>query len=106
MDIEVESSGSWRMRDAAQNLLERGRDTSDTVMPLSASFDVDTCLARLRRDKAAVVRGAFGAAAHSVLKAVKKEGADAGNEITHQASIPPLVTQFQQLQDMRVNRMA
>ena len=106
MNVDVVSSSSWRVRDAAQGLVERGLVPSDTVMPISNSFDVDTCLARLRRDKAVIVRDAFGAAAQTVLHAVQKERTDAANGTIAKDSLPPLVEQWQQLQDIRANSMA
>lgn len=77
------------------------------VMPLAASFDVDTCLARLRRDKAGVVRDAFGAAAQAVLIAVnKKKDTDAFEDestpVTSE-SLPALAKQWQELQHLRAD---
>ena len=105
----------WRNRDAATNLFHRGgRLTSNHAkggrqdMPMAASFDVDTCLARLRRDKAAVVRDAFGAAAHTVLIALEKDEnkpRDAKPSKGTASFLPPLVQQWQQLQDVRTNSM-
>jgi len=108
MDVESECFGLWRTRDAAQDMLDRGMDTSDAIMPLAASFDVDTCLARLRRDKAVIVRDAFGAGAHAVLNAVmNKDDADEGDgrAAAYDVTLPPLIEQWQQLQDMRANSM-
>lgn len=113
MDVEeVESSGSWRTRDASQDLLDRGVDTGDRAMHLSAFFDVDTCLARLRRDKASIVCDAFAAAAQTVLVAAKNQGNLDEESDQHSYDdnaslpLPPVVEQWQELQDMRANSMA
>lgn len=95
------------MRDAADELLESVKDITNTrsSMSVSSSFDFDTCLARLRRDKAAVVRGSFGVAAQTILQAIQKEDGDTSLQETDEASLPPLVEQWQQLLDMRANSM-
>jgi hypothetical protein len=46
--------------------------TSHPTLTLSSHFDVDTCLARIRRDKAPVVRNAFDAAAACILDTLLK----------------------------------
>ena len=85
----------------------RSMNPSGSVMPLAASFDVDTCLARLRRDKAGVVRDSFGAAAQAVLIAVKKKEEDSEDEGTattsESESLPALVKQWQELQHLRTD---
>lgn len=116
MDIDSEEAPElWRNRDAATKLFARERLTSNHAgplqdMPLAASFDVDTCLARLRRDKASVVRDAFGAAAYTVLLALEKDEnkqreAHSSSRADTAPFLPPLVQKWQQLQDVRTKSM-
>lgn len=110
MDMEIERKDSWRVRDATRTLGDRGvldaTATDMPKMPLSASFDVDVCLARLRRDKASVVRDSFSAAAQTVLEAVNNHDASEQKVESLPSSLPPLVQQWQQLQDTRAESMA
>lgn len=84
------AGGIWKVRDAAEVLLHEhakllvqddGIDESNNdndrmttaMMPLSSSFDAVTCLHRIRRDKADVVKFAFTEAATAVLRAITKQ---------------------------------
>ena len=58
----------WKNRDVLNEFLCRKSDS--TAPSLSVQFDIDTCLVRLRRDKANIVRCSFGAAAQAVIQAV------------------------------------
>jgi hypothetical protein len=104
----VTSGPSWRIRDMAKELLaRRAIETSSTkskhqTMSLSTHFDVDTCLARIRRDKAAVVRSSFEAAATCVLESLQKgddEAAD--NESVNEDDLPPILKDVKELETMR-----
>lgn len=101
-------ASSWRTRDMAHELLlQRGVSTKATsateATPVSSHFDVDTCLARIRRDKAAVVRAAFGAAATAVLHAVLQGEQEEDDAPTAPGTVlPPLAERWKQLEEMRV----
>ena len=58
----------WRIRDALADLTP----SKPSTMAVSSHFDVETCLARIRRDKASVVRAAFNAAAMCVVQATSR----------------------------------
>ena len=67
---------SWRIRDVALDLPAPRQEivpTSDDRVPaMSSQFDVETCMARLRRDKASIVRSSFEAAASCLLESLHK----------------------------------
>jgi hypothetical protein len=69
----------------------------------TAHFDVDTCLARIRRDKAAVVRSSFEAAAICVLESLQKGEDDdaADNESVNEDDLPPILSDVKELETMR-----
>ena len=116
---EVDSS-SWRLRDAAHRLLYRryGPD-SDTVAPrqsssnmfMSSKFNDATCLTRIRRDRANVVRSAFDAAATAVLEAIEKTleqhvKKQRRKSLTlQQEDLPPFLSQWLRLEELRLVSM-
>ena len=123
----VVSSASWRVRDAADSLLARrglrstslleGKDEDDNSIPemtISKYFDVETCQARLRRDKTPIVRMALDAAASAILENLHKADDDEGesekatpafenNSI--KKMLPSLLEDIEKLQEMRVESM-
>ena len=122
--IAVPSSASWRVRDAADNLLERrGLRSTELVetktddvpeMTISKYFDVDTCQARLRRDKTAIVKMALDAAASAILENLHKADDDENEKTTqppeestggNKKLLPSLLEDIQKLQEMRVESM-
>jgi hypothetical protein len=113
-------SSSWRVRDMAHRLLfHRYGPENETVaprhplsqIPMSASFDGDTCLARIRRDKAGVVRSSFDVAATAVLEAVEKTLEQHQKKLRRkrvtykQEDLPPFLTQWLQLEELRVTSL-
>jgi len=126
----VVTSASWRVRDAADSLLTRrglrstslleGKidpdedDYSIPEMTISKYFDVDTCQARLRRDKTPIVKMALDAAASAILENLHKADDDEGeSERTTSAfesnnskrMLPSLLEDIEKLQEMRVESM-
>lgn len=67
---------SWRIRDVALDLPAPRQNivpvSDDTLPPLSSQYDVDTCMARLRRDKTRIVQSSFEAAASCILDSLHK----------------------------------
>jgi hypothetical protein len=109
-DTTVTSGPSWRIRDMAKELLTRRaigpsstKSNKQQTMSLSTHFDVDTCLARIRRDKAAVVRSSFEAAAICVLESLQKGEDDdaADNESVNEDDLPPILSDVKELETMR-----
>ena len=109
-DIQGSAAG-WRIRDMAQQLLSRRVQSEEFTnreksMSLSNQFDVDTCLARIRRDKAAVIRTAFEAAASTVLNSL--EGSDSQTsqesdiESINEEDLPSIFSETKQLSEIRV----
>jgi hypothetical protein len=76
--------------------------TSTTSLSLSSHFDVDTCLARIRRDKASVVRAAFEAAAAAVVQALEIPEDDGELEDVDEDDLPYELSQWKKLEDVRV----
>ena len=77
-----------------------------SAMAFSSHFDVDTCLARIRRDKAAVVRNAFEAAATAVLESLDKNEVDeTDNESVNEDELPSLIGDFKKVDDLRSHCM-
>lgn len=112
---------SWRVRDAALSLLERKVPPPSHAthkMHISNQFDVDTSLARLRRDKASVVRSAFDAAASTVIAGMgNNQGDDDNNtdqnnndndidnhdyESVNDEDLPPILADTKKLETMRI----
>mmetsp|Transcript_4493 Transcript_4493/g.12972 ORF Transcript_4493/g.12972 Transcript_4493/m.12972 type:complete len:1561 (-) Transcript_4493:211-4893(-) len=116
------NASSWKVRDAAENLLaRRGLKTTSLVdgknessndnkqeMTLSKYFDINPCQSRLRRDKTPIVKLALDAAASALLENLHK--ADDDDE-EHDAScktyapLPVLLEDIFQLQALRVESM-
>ncbi|CAB9526907.1 expressed unknown protein [Seminavis robusta] len=115
---EIDSS-SWRLRDMAYRLLyHRYGPESETVPPRSSSsnmhvaeFEPDSCLLRIRRDKSAVVRSAFDAAATAVLEALEKSIQQHAKKqrrkslAFQQNDLPPFLNQWLQLEELRLSSM-
>ena len=129
------SSASWRVRDAAENLLARrglrstslldGKIDNDEIifdtelMAISKYFDVDTCQARLRRDKTPIVKLALDAAASAILENLHKADDDESEKTTqvleennnsssssnNKKMLPTLLEDMERLQEMRVESM-
>lgn len=97
---------SWRIRDVALDLPatreEIGPATNDATPTLSSKFDVDTCIARLRRDKASVVRSSFEAAASCILEGLYKERDDGCDiESVNEEDLPEELEDIPALEDVR-----
>lgn len=108
---------SWRLRDSAEDLLRNRRkvfecngNNDDELSPaatmhVSSNFNDDTCLARIRRDKANVVRTAFDAAATAVLEGLRKQ--DARNTVAedkidyNEADLPAAILHIEKLAKLR-----
>lgn len=128
----VVTSASWRVRDAADSLLARrglrstslleGKidpdenedDRSIPEMTISKYFDVDTCQARLRRDKTPIVKMALDAAASAILENLHKADDDEGESERPTSALegnnskkmlPSLLEDIERLQEMRVESM-
>lgn len=112
-----ERTSSWRLRDTAHHLLyHRYGPESDSVAPrqsssamsMSHQFDAETCLKRLRRDRAGIVRSAFDAAATAVLEAVEKTKdqhikKQRRKSLTfEQNDLPPFLSKWLKLEELRV----
>eukprot|EP00521_Asterionellopsis_glacialis_P013923 CAMPEP_0195307938 /NCGR_PEP_ID=MMETSP0707-20130614/37967_1 /TAXON_ID=33640 /ORGANISM="Asterionellopsis glacialis, Strain CCMP134" /LENGTH=1416 /DNA_ID=CAMNT_0040372193 /DNA_START=37 /DNA_END=4287 /DNA_ORIENTATION=- len=109
-------SSNWRTRDSVQELFAQ-RDipiasvdtaTSSIAASLSSQFDVETSFARVRRDKAIVVRTAFGAAAVAVVHTLaqaedehENDYEENGESSLSQDDLPPLAAQWKQLEEKR-----
>ena len=117
---EIDSS-SWRLRDMAHRIIyHRYGPEGETVAPrqsaenmhMSGQFDLETGVARIRRDRAGVVRSAFDAAATAVLEAVektveqhmKKQRRKSLN-LLQQDDLPQFLTQWARLEEMRLISM-
>ena len=118
-------SASWRVRDASDKLLakrdlpstsvDEDNDNSDERMLLSKYFDVDTCQARVRRDKTPIVKMALDAAASAILENLHKADDDENEETetetetktsrTKDKRLPSLLEDIAKLQAMRVASM-
>eukprot|EP00537_Pseudo-nitzschia_pungens_P008329 CAMPEP_0172367978 /NCGR_PEP_ID=MMETSP1060-20121228/24846_1 /TAXON_ID=37318 /ORGANISM="Pseudo-nitzschia pungens, Strain cf. cingulata" /LENGTH=1417 /DNA_ID=CAMNT_0013092431 /DNA_START=159 /DNA_END=4412 /DNA_ORIENTATION=+ len=116
---DVISSTSWRVRDAADNLLaQRGlrstsrsdEDPENGGLNVSRYYDVDTSLVRLRRDKTPIVRAALDAAASAILENLHKlddDDAEREDEFSMQSNrkLPAILEDIGVLQEMRVASM-
>ena len=79
-----QNQASWNMRDMAREIISnriveyssmsQQLQLQQRPMPASSQFNFDLAMARIRRDKAAVVRHAFEAAATAVLEVLAKDG--------------------------------
>ena len=102
----------WRNRDALDDLKRPSSLSlmSSSTMQLSNAnhFDVETCLSRLRRDKATIARASFSAAAHTVVQAVQDNNRKQRHEEStnyNPADLPSRLTDWQRLQQLRVHSM-
>ncbi len=97
------SSGPWRIRDVATDMLAmRSLDsTSSETLNLSSNFDVDTCLVRIRRDKAPVVRNSFEAAASCILDTMDKIDDDGDLESVDEDDLPKELDDIPALERIR-----
>lgn len=115
-----ERSASWRLRDASHHLLyHRYGPENDTVAPhqsssamnMSQELDEETCLGRLRRDRAGIVRSAFDAAATAVLEALEKSVDQHAKKqrrkslTFEQDDLPPFLTKWLTLEELRVTSL-
>lgn len=113
-------SASWRLRDMSHRILyHRYGPESDTVAPRQSSgnmhtsnlFDRESCLARLRRERAGVARSAFDAAATAVLEAVEKSLEQHAKKYRRksmtfeQDELPPFLTEWLKLEELRLGSL-
>jgi hypothetical protein len=116
----VTSSPYWRIRDMAHELVSSRivekslssssskRNKAQSEMSVSSLFDVDTCLARIRRDKAAVIRNAFEAAATAVLESFEKQTKEeeTENELSfNESDLPAVLLDCKKLDDLRTESL-
>jgi hypothetical protein len=113
----VSTTAPWRLRDMAQEIVSnrvveytggaKQQKARKQPMSLSTHFDVDTCLARIRRDKAAVVRNAFEAAATAVLETLekKKEEDEMETESINEDELPAIFKDSRKLDELRAASM-
>ena len=123
------TSSSWRVRDAADNLLaRRGIQSTPTstvqlsdasfTMRLSKHFDGALhCHSKLRREKTLIVRMALDAAAIAILENLHKADDDDENTNTNTSTqdtkqermdhvrLPPILQDVVKLQQMRISSM-
>lgn len=100
-------SESWRVRDVALELPAQREvePKSSETLTLSEHFDMDTCLARLRRDKAAVVRSSFEAAACCILDTLDKTDDDGDLESIDEDDLPKELDDIPALERIRAISM-
>ena len=102
---------SWRIRDVALDLPAPRQEmvpvTDDLTTPaMSSQFDVDTCLARLRRDKASIVRSSFEAAASCLLESLNKASEEErGLESINEDDLPRELEDIPALEHIRNSSM-
>lgn len=99
-----EGLSSWRVRDMALDLSSKRvrKSKAATTMALSSHFDVDTCLARLRRDKSGMIQKAFEAAASAVVSSLEPTGTNkSDDESVNEDRLPRAVIDTKQLEAMR-----
>jgi hypothetical protein len=87
--VVMASSTGWRVRDAADDLLRQRHVVApesmigdDVALPMSTHFDIETAKSRLQRDKAAIVRYAFDAAATFVVENCVADSTDSSGDDT------------------------
>jgi hypothetical protein len=114
-NAEASPVSSWRIRDMATELLNSRPNESafrkprGQKMSASSHFDIDTCLARIRRDKTPVVRNAFEAAATAILESLEKEektDPDPDNESVNLEDLPDIVQDFKKVDALRSTSFA
>jgi hypothetical protein len=104
VSASTEGPSSWRVRDMAQQLSSKRfrKGKPATTMPLSNQFDVDTSLARIRRDKSGMIQKAFEAAASTVIKSLEvTDEEEADHESVKEEHLPAVVIDTKKLEAMR-----
>lgn len=93
----------WRLRDAATQLLEERRIEPESMQnpKMSSNFDADTCLARLRRDKAAVIRKSFELAASCIIESLDRTDDEDDIESVNEEHLPLELQDIPNLEKLR-----
>jgi len=74
-------------------------------LTLSSNFDVETCLARIRRDKASVVRSSFEASACCILESLDKSDDEVDLESIDDEDLPKELGDIPALEQIRKSSM-
>ena len=105
--IALHDQQAWKMRDMAREMasnrvVEYSSTQRQRPMPISSQFDFDLAIARIRRDKAAVVRSAFDAAATAVLEALaRSHESETDNISVNEDDLPAILRDITKLEELR-----